>query len=83
MIGNHEINNLYQGFKNETKRNGIFSETKRNEKYLRKQETKINETKFKETKLKRNNNSVSRKKNNNKKCVVYLQEDFLFIKLLE
>jgi hypothetical protein len=42
--------------------NVICNETKRNEKYLRKRETKINESIFKETKLKRKNKSVSRKK---------------------
>jgi hypothetical protein len=42
--------------RNKTERNGI------NGKYLRKWETKRNVTKFKETKLKRKNNSVSEKK---------------------
>jgi hypothetical protein len=46
--------------------NGIFSETERNETENIWEETKRNVTKFKETKLKRKNNSVSEKKN--KKC---------------
>jgi hypothetical protein len=53
----HELKIQLQNFipgqelKNETKRNCIFLETNRNEKYLRKRETKKNETIFKETKL--------------------------------
>jgi hypothetical protein len=55
---------LNQRLKNVTERNGIngiFSETERNE-TENIWETKRNETKFKETKLKRQNNSVSEKK---------------------
>jgi hypothetical protein len=59
VVKSHIFIEKKQGLK--TKRNRFFSETRRNVKYLRKRETKRNETIYKVMKLKRNNNFVSRK----------------------
>jgi hypothetical protein len=66
---------------NQGLKNGIFSETERNGKYLRRFE-KRNVTKFKESKLKRKNNSVSEKevtKNVEKNFLPAAQYSFLRI----